>query len=185
MPDTLVEIALGLAIGLPAGWILRGMRYARRAAHDAHEARRKVDEMIARDDDGRVTFQTIALAVVVALAFVATVVSGYAARQSADATDRTRSIASCSQHILEQTVLALNQRTAFSDEQADARRDVLATQAALVDAMLDRDASDALKTRLARAYQDAVKTQLRLDDRNDQRRAQYPYPTPSQIRGCD
>lgn len=141
--------------------------------------------MIERDDEGRVGFQTAAMAVVVVLALVSTVVSGYAARESNQAADRTREIAKCNQEILERTVEALRQRTAFSDESAAAERKVLHTQSHLVDAMLQPAPSTTTLIGLARKYQSAVDDREDLLQRNKNRRDRFPYPTPEQIQECD
>lgn len=186
MADNLLWAVVGAGIGFAAGWSLRTMRYARRAAADARHIRREVDDMTHHDDDtGRTTWQTIALGVVVLLAAVSTVLAGVAARESNQANDRVTQIATCTQDILERTILAINERTAFSDEQANARRSVLVTQRRLVSALLDPEAPDDKQVRLAREYRQAVSAQLRYDDRNDERRADYPYPTPEQIRECE
>lgn len=178
MDDVWTAFLIGCAIGGIAGWTLRTLRYARRTS-------RKVDKMIERDDDGLAKGQTVMLGVVVLITAAAAVLSGVSAQQSNTANDRVERNGECTRDTLEQTIKALNERTAFSDEQADARRDVLVAQRDLVKLLTDSTAQSPELIDSARRYQDAVARQLRLDDRNDLRRAAYPYPTPAQIRGCD
>lgn len=177
--DNLLWFLIGAGIGAAASWSLQAMRYARRAV-------RKVDRMEEdmRDDRGRVDLQSFGIGIMVTLVAVAAILAGIASKRSDETSDRVEDLAQCNRSILERTVKALNERTAFSDESAEARHDLNQTQSDLVDALLDPAATDAEKVALARRYQTAVDHQLRLDRRNNAKREQYPYPSAAEIREC-
>lgn len=182
LPEFQVENALwfgiGAALGAIASWSFQAMRYARRAARTVDKLE---DEM---RDDGQTDLKAIAIGVMVVAVCVAAVLAGFAADRSTDANNRVKSVASCTQRILQQTIGALNARTQLTDKQYDARNDVLITQRNLVDALLDPEAPPQTQVDLARRYREAVNRQLSVDRRTAETRVENPYPTVEEIREC-
>ena len=162
---------------------------AGRATREIHDIR----EAVSMDDDDdnteagrrrrrRLRFDPFAV-LVIAVMCAGLVITGYAARQSAQATDKVDETTACTRGVLDQTVKALNERTQFSDASAAARTAVVVAQRQLVDVLLDRHATEADMVAAAREYRRTVGRQIALDRRNADKSDAFPYPSTEQIRG--
>ena len=122
LSDRVSYFILGMVVGLILGYIIKSL-------HNIDEKVTEVDDMVKeqRDERGFMTNRLIADSLMI-LTLIVVVYSAVAAQLSLN-TDRenrqtSRATTQCNSQILNQTVLALNERTTFSAENSQASVDL-------------------------------------------------------------
>lgn len=124
------------------------------------------------------TFNRLALLSVIVLMCISVGLSAKAAHDVGDVTE-------CNQDLLQQTVVALNQRTVYSDRTASAQQRVRDALGEVVSASLAKQQpSGAEARRIVAELGDALKHARKLTKKAQQQRDTYEYPTAEQIRQC-
>lgn len=179
-PDNALWLLIGAVLGAIAGWSFRSMTYARRVEQKVN----RLEQRLHDDDNGFVDIQSLGVGAMVILVAIAAILTGFAAYQTDNTNDRLDRVVTCLLNANEQQVTALNQRTSFSDESAQAEEDLLAAYQSVFDAVTSPEQEPVQQLQALRQAQRATAARLRLIEKNADLRAQYPYPEARDVREC-
>lgn len=191
LDERLVYFVLGCILG----YILASIRHIKKELHEVDEIvkkehpqedppkpRRRYDESgfmrhpVARD---------IAVVLTVLLTAFAAFASQKAANNSKDAQQRLDNISSCNKEYLQKTIVALNERTTFTQQSATANVDLQTAQAQFFAVLLHKPPfNEAKRARAAEAYSEALNHFLETSQKTRQKVAENPFPTDEELAAC-
>lgn len=169
-------LIFGVLLGTLLGWQARTMKYARDAGRETHQMHDELHEH-DRDETGAFGWRDAALLIAVMATAAAAVVSGYSAAEVGRTAD-------CTETILGQTVEALNQRSALTNESADQQQEVLHAQVQLLRITRQPGVTPAEQAAAFDRYFWAIRRTDKLAQLNRQKRESFPFPTQSDIKTC-
>ena len=177
-------LVIGMAIGGGVGYLVRERQErTTRGGHLSHSATKK---------DRKINFQSVAMLVVVVLVVLAAFRSQRSANKANDAQkkiatsqDQVTDVASCSQTFLTITIAALNDRTTFSSQQAQAQVDIQVANEAYLQARQEvPPVSDAALSMVRMNYINVVQHYIMVQQQNATTIKNHPYPTVDDFMNC-
>lgn len=180
----LLERSILLLIGCVLGYILaRIVDYLR-------EIKEEVDEVLdierhKQDERGTAKITTVVLVFVVALTAFAAFSSQKATNDGQSAQNRVAAISVCNKEFLGKTIVALNERTTYTQELATANIELQKSQAAFYALLLgDPPPSEQASRDAAERYLDDLTTFVTVSEKSKLKVSTNPYPTPEEFSHC-
>lgn len=178
-------VGFGGIIGFILGYIVRALQEIKEELDVVEKA---VGGDRDRNEQGFVMVTkaaNIALLVVVLLTVWAAFASQRASNDVEETQDTIAAITVCNQQFLEGTLAAVNERTTYSSEQAQANIDLQESQAVFVDVLQEDPPPTSIRQQRAiRVYSDALDNYLDLQQKTAENIADNPYPTPEALQQC-
>lgn len=213
LSDRALYILVGMVIGAVLGYFSRVLQEIRKDVADnasvVHDIKEEVDEIDSivksnrvRDESGFMRIPVVAdiiLISVLAMTVWAAISTGVTnnklenalddIRQNQSADDRQevriQKVTSCTLEFTSRTIQALNERTTYTGQAANANAEVLQAQQDFLEIILkipppsDEEALEALRT-----YTLAVGEYNVLADKSDDKRNEFAYPTNKELAAC-
>lgn len=175
---------LGMAVGFIAGYIVRALRELKEDVHDIKEELDEVDHIVkgnVHNDDGFMSNRLVAdimMVTVLVMVLISTVVSIKASRT-------VEANADCSLDIFEKTIVALNERTEYSGDQATANVNLQQDQKDFFALLLKKPPEpEAKRSQAAQDYLDSLEKFVDLSSKTAVKVDNYPYPTNKELQAC-
>lgn len=185
--DRLQFLLLGMAIGFVLGYLVRLVRDIK---EELDEVKEEIETGVIQHhngDDGymKVSLSTVAILLVVGLTAWASFVSQKASNDVKDAQERIEQTAECHQQVLEEALVALNQRSTFTKASAKTNVQLQKSQRAFLTILLHRPPfSEAKRTAAVRHYYRDLGTFLDVAKKNTQKVSENPFPEPGEMQKC-
>ena len=177
-------LILGGIIGFIAGYLVRSLREIKDDVHDVKEELHEVDEIVKHKlsgDDGFMAHRYVADVLMV----VVLVIVAWSAFASQAATNTSKKNGDCTMQYLDRTIVALNERTTYTQEQAEANVELQKAQAEFLALLLRRPPyPEAKRTEAAQNYLQTLTDFATVSTKNVNAIAQNPYPTPEDFQSC-
>lgn len=184
LSDRLFWLLVGIAIGGVLGYIVRSLQEIKKELHD-------VDEIVtknAKNESGVMRFPIISdiiLFLVLLLCVYASVSAGNTNNKLANAQERIDDVTSCTQEYLSKTILALNERTEYSTEQARSNVALQRSQSEfLAILLLKPPASDERVSQALADYFDNLNEFVNIAGKTADKAQRNPYPTTEELQSC-
>lgn len=184
--ERLIWLGLGMALGFILGLIVANLRELKEEVDEidtiVKEARR------ARDERGFMRYPVIAdIALIVVLAIV--VLGAFSAQRASNQTDANQQeiakVTACNQEFLAGTIEALNQRTTYTQQQAQLNVELQRSQAEFLGILLEDPppTDDRVKASL-RTYYMSLSQFVDINIKSQLKAAHNPYPTTVDFERC-
>lgn len=179
--DRAIFTAIGGIVGLLVGLLISAIREAREAKSDCHELRNLVEHWMEheshhRDQRGRTSFETIALALVVLL-------TAYAAFASQIALNKSSETQDCTIVAVYGALTSLNERTTYSEEQIGANIKLQRSQAEFLSVAVRQGPEDERQEAFLN-YFNALTNYNEVSQKTAAKQRSYPIPDPQDYRDC-
>lgn len=174
---------MGCIIGFMCGYIVRSLRELKDQVEqvEQHVKEKSKDEGFVRN----ALVLDMALILVIAL----TVWASFSSQKSSNDVKNTQAtltnITICNQQYLSKTISALNSRTQYSQQQADANVDLQQAQFKFLTTIINRTThTDAERQKQSLDYLDALQRYLTLAGKSSSTIKDNPYPTNAELATC-
>jgi hypothetical protein len=177
-------LLIGCGIGFVAGYIVRSLREIKEKVTDVDERVKKRET----NDEGLIRYPLlydIVLVLIVAMTVYAAITSQLNANSVKDQQHKIDDITSCNRDYLNKTIVALNSRTAYAQEQAFANVDLQTAFNKVVQASLQKPPpTEAQARKIVEEYATALQHFLEVSKKNNAAIASNPYPTSHEFTDC-
>lgn len=192
LDDRLAYLMIGCAIGFILGYFVRALR-------DIKEELHEVDEIVKKQERGEAGFMRFpmvanaALILVLGLSLWASFTTQKVNNELADTQDslvqaqaQIERVTFCNQRYFVETIVALNYRTEYSGENAEANIALQRAQAVLLRALLvEPPPAESVARQALREYFDqGVSNFIKVNERAARRYKAQPYPTEDEFVAC-
>ena len=184
-------LLLGMAVGFIAGYIVRALRELKDDVHDVKEELHEVDEIVKHKlfgDDGFMNNRIVAdvlMVVVLAIVVWAAFASSKASRDVSAVNDKQDVSIDCTEDYLARTVEALNDRTTYTQAQAQANVELQKAQAEFLALIFRRPPYPQEKQEAAgQKYLNALTEFVEVSMKNVTTLEANPYPRPGEFQAC-
>jgi hypothetical protein len=181
--DRLGWLLLGCLIGFVLGYIVRYL-------HEIKEELDEVDHVVRKshNEDGFVR-NPIVLDVTLLLVVALTVWAAFASQKASNEVQQSQKTISritfCNEQYLSKTIEALNERTTYSQEQANSNVALQRAQARFLTVVLTDPPVSKVQSKAALGqYFDALTKFVTVNGKADQKIENYPYPTNTELEDC-
>lgn len=180
-------LLLGMAVGFIMGYIVRTLRELRSDVHEVKEELHEVDGIVKKklgergNDSGFVIPETLRN---ILLLVVVLVVAG-SAFVSQKASNEVHNSADCNYEFLIKTISALNERTEFTTQQAQANIELQKSQQAFFELLLRKPPeTEARRSAAAQEYLASLNNYIDLSKLSTNKIEENPYPEAKQLQDC-
>lgn len=180
--DRMIFTAIGAVVGLLLGLLLSFIREAKEAKQECHELRNLVERWMENEshdkrEHGTVSFNTVALAIVVLL-------TAFAAFQSQAAVNKVDNAQDCTTSVVFGALISLNERTTFTVDQANANIKLQKAQADFLTVSADEESTEQERRTAFQGYFDALIAYNELAAKTAAKVQSYPFPDPQDYKDC-
>lgn len=184
LADRVGMLILGGIIGFIAGYIVRSLREIK---EELDEVDQIVKEKLNKDGGFMANRFVADIMMLIALLLVlGSVVSSInASNDASESLDKQEQSTACTQQFLTKTIVALNDRTTYTANQAQSNVDLQKAQAEFLALILRRPPySEAKRTKAAQNYLSTLQEFVEVSNKNVSTIKANPYPTPQEFQDC-
>lgn len=193
--DRLIYFILGCAVGAIVGYIVASLRYIREeldevdniVKHNGHRDDPPEGETRSRDERGamKLSGSQVAILFVVLLTAWAAFASQKASHEAKTAQNSLAAVSDCNRVYLQKTIVALNERTTYTQESTKANVELQKSQATFFGILLHKPPySQRKQNAAAQVYFAALNHFIDISEKSAQKVAQNPFPTDEELASC-
>lgn len=176
-------LILGCLIGFALGYIVRYLQEIKEELGVVEEAVRH-----RKDEDGLLRHPValdITLLFVVLLTVWASFASQKASNEVQESQETVERSTACNEVFLSKTMVALNERTAYTKAQVDANVELQRSQAEFLNIILaEPPVPEEARKRALKRYFDALTEFVTVNGKAEMKADRYPFPTVEELRDC-
>jgi len=186
--DRLLLFLFGCIIGFILGYIVRSLRAIKEELDEVDEIVKEKFPNHTRNEDGIVRHPLVmdlALLLVIVLTVWASFASQKASNDVQETQDQQTRSTLCVQQYLSKTISALNERTTYTQEQAEKNVELQKAQAKFLGLLLHKPPySEKRRTEAVDRYVDTLTDFVEVSGKASDKVDANPYPTNEELRDC-
>ena len=193
--DRLTYLILGCLIGFVVGYVVRSLRDIKEELDEVDDMVKDIDNKRKRDERGIVR-TVLAMRVSLALVVILTAFAAFQSQQASNSTEsqqkqmkiaqaQLEQVTQCNKTVLRQALVALNERTTYSEAQVNANVDLQTSFAELLTTILHQLPSpDKKRTHATHQYYQDLTNFVSVADKTKAKQRENPFPTDEQLNAC-
>lgn len=179
---------IGAFVGFVLGYIVRLLKDIKGEVREVKGEVHEVDDIIKRHNEEGFTRNPIVLDVILLVVVVLTVWSSFASASVSNDVQNTqenqiRSV-NCNKQYLRQTIIALNQRTAYVQKQAAVNVDLQTDQHKFFQIIFENPRNDKIEMAAFKDYLDSLENFVKVNRQVRHAVDFNPYPTAEELSNC-
>lgn len=193
--DRLTYLILGCLIGFVVGYVVRSLRDIKEELDEVDDMVKDIDNKRKRDERGIVR-TVLAMRVSLALVVILTAFAAFQSQQASNSTEAQQKqlkiaqaqlaqVTQCNKTVLRQALVALNERTTYSEAQVNANVDLQTSFAELLTTLLHQPPyPDKKRTHATDQYYQDLTNFVSVADKTKAKQRENPFPTDEQLNAC-